>query len=41
MASGNFLASGNISFKLFMAHLELIELLSFWYIVAEHHIAQL
>ena len=40
-ASGNFLASGNISLKLFMAPLETIELLIFWYVVAEHHIAQL
>ena len=40
-ASGNTLASGNISLKLFMAPLETIELLTFWYVVAEHHFAQL
>ena len=40
-ASGNILASENISLKLFMAHLKIIELLIFWYIVDEHHIAQL
>ena len=39
-ASGNILASGNISLKLFMAPLETIELLIFWYVVAEYHIAQ-
>ena len=40
-ASGNILASGNISLKLIMAPLEAIELLIFWYVVAEHHIVQL
>ena len=40
-ASGNILASGNISLKLFMALLETIELLIFWYVVDENHIAQL
>ena len=40
-ASGNILASGNISLKLFMAPLETIELLTFWYVVAEHHFTQL
>ena len=39
--SGNILASGNMSLKLFMAPLEKIELLTFWYVVAEHHSAQL
>ena len=39
--SRNILASGNISLKLFMAPLETTELLIFWYVVAEHHIAQL
>ena len=38
-ASGNILASGNISLKLFMAPLETIELsLTFWYVVTEHQI---
>ena len=40
-ASRNILVSANISLKLFMASLETIELLSFWYAVAEHHIVQL
>ena len=40
-ASGNILARGNISLKLFMAPLETIEPLTFWYVVDEHHIAQL
>ena len=40
-ASGNILACGNILEKLFMATLETIELLTFWYIIAAHHIAQL
>ena len=40
-ARGNILASGNILLKLFMARLETIELLNFWYVVAEHHFAQL
>ena len=40
-ASGNILAGGSISVKLFMAPLEAIELLTFWYVVAERHIAQL
>ena len=40
-ASGNMLTSGNISLKLFMAPLETVELLTFWYVVAEHHIAPL
>ena len=40
-ASGNILASGNISLELFRAPLETIELLTFWYVVAEHHFAQL
>ena len=40
-ASGNILASGNISLKLFMAHLETIELLTFRCVVAEHHFEQL
>ena len=40
-ASGNILASGNISLKLIRAPLETIELLIFWYVVAEYHIAQL
>ena len=30
--------SGNISLKLFMARLETIKLLTFWYVVTEHHI---
>ena len=34
-------ASGNISLKLFMAPSETMELLIFWYVVAEYHIAQL
>ena len=34
------MAGGNISLKLFMAPSETIELLTFWYIVAEHHFAQ-
>ena len=33
-ASGNILASGNISLKLFMAPLETIELLTFRYVLA-------
>ena len=33
--------SGNISLKLFMAPLETIELLTFWYVVAKHYFAQL
>ena len=41
MGSGNILTSGSISLKLFIAPLETIELLTFWYVVAEHHIAQL
>ena len=41
MASGNILASGSISSKLFMVPLETIELLILSYIVAEYHIAQL
>ena len=41
MASVNILASGNISLELLMAPLETIELLIFWYVVAEHHIAEL
>ena len=41
MASGNILASRNISLKLFMAPLETIEQVIFWYVVAEHDIAQL
>ena len=40
-ASGNILASGNFFLKLLMASLETKELLIFWYVVAEHHIAQL
>ena len=40
-ASGNIFASGNISLKLFIVPLEIIELLTFWYVVAGHHIAQL
>ena len=40
-ASANILDSGSISLKLFIAPLETIELLTFWYIVAEHHFAQL
>ena len=40
-ASGNILASENISLKTFMAPLETIEWLTFWYVVAEHHFAQL
>ena len=40
-ASVNILVSGNISWKLFMAPLETIELLTFWYDVAEHHFVQL
>ena len=40
-AGGNILASGNICLKLFMVPLEIMELLIFWYIVDEHHIAQL
>ena len=34
-ASGNILASGNISLQLFMAPLETMKLLTFWYVVAE------
>ena len=34
-------ASGSISLNLFMAPLETIELLIFWYVVAEHNIDQL
>ena len=41
MASGNILASGNISLKLIMALLETIELLTLQYEVADHHIVQL
>ena len=40
-ASGNILACGNISLKLFMAPLETIKVLTFWYVVAEHPFAQL
>ena len=40
-ATGNILDSGKISLKLFLALLERIELLIFWYVVAEHHIGQL
>ena len=40
-ASENILAGGNISLKLLMALLETIELLTFWYFVAEHHFAKL
>ena len=40
-ASGNILASGNISLKLFMAPLETMELLTFWSVVAENQFAQL
>ena len=32
-ASGNILASGNISLKLFIAPLETMKLLNFWYVV--------
>ena len=39
--SGNILASGNISLKLFMVTFETIELLTFSYVVAEHHTAEL
>ena len=41
IASENILANGNIWLKLFMAPLKTIELLTFWYVVAEHHFAQL
>ena len=40
-AGGNILASGKISLKLFMASSETVKLLAFWYVVAEHHFAQL
>ena len=40
-ASGNILASGNISLKLFTAPLETIELLTFSYVLAESHFVQL
>ena len=40
-AGGSILASGNISLKLFMAPLETTELLTFWYVVTEHHFPQL
>ena len=40
-ASGDILASVNISRNLFMAPLEIIELLIFWHILVEHHIEQL
>ena len=40
-AGGCITASGNISLKLFMAPSETMELLIFWYVVAEYHIAQL
>ena len=40
-ASGNILASVNISLKLFVAPLETIELVTFCHVVAEHHFAQL
>ena len=40
-ANRNILACGNISLKLFMPPLETLELLTFWYVVAEHHFAQL
>ena len=41
MASGNILASGNISSKLIMTLSETIELLTLRYEVADHHIVQL
>ena len=41
MASGNILASRNISLKLFMAPLETIEQVIFWYVVAEPDTTQL
>ena len=37
-ASGNILASGNFLKKLLKVPLETIELLIFWYVVAEHHL---
>ena len=40
-ARENIMASGNISLKLLVAPLETIELLTFWYVVAEHNFAQL
>ena len=40
-ASGNILTSENISLKLFMAPFETIELLTLWYVMAEHDFAQL
>ena len=40
-ASGNILASGNISLSLFMAPLEITELLIFGHILDGHHIVQL
>ena len=40
-ASGNIMACGNISLKLFIAPLETIELLIFCYVVAEYCFAQL
>ena len=39
-ANGNILAGENISLKLLMAPLEAIELLTFWYVVAQDHVAQ-
>ena len=40
-ASGNILARGNISLSLFMAPLEIRELLIFGHILDGHHIVQL
>ena len=43
-ASGNILPLGKISLillKLFLAPLETIDLLTFWYVVTEHHFVQL
>ena len=40
-AIGNILASGNISLSLFMAPLEIRELLIFGHILDGHHIVQL